>query len=146
MMRHQTLQAEAGGTSIALVFAPGDEVVGSLLAFARTSKITSASFSGIGAFRQAVLGYFDLDAREYARIEIDEQVEVLALNGNIALADGQPKIHAHVVVGKRDGTAHGGHLLSAVVRPTLEVVLVPGDRFLQRTIDAATGLPLLSIR
>jgi uncharacterized protein len=143
-MRHQALGE--GGSGVVLAFDDGDEVMASLLRFARSSGITSAAFSGIGAFQRAVLGYFDLETRDYARIEIDEQVEVLALNGNIALADDGPKVHAHVVVGKRDGTAHGGHLLSAVVRPTLEVVLVPGSRSMQRTIDAATGLPLLSTR
>jgi predicted DNA-binding protein with PD1-like motif len=145
-MRHQTPRAGQPGSSLLLVFERGDEVMASLLEFARQSQITSASFSGIGAFRGAVIGFFDLEARDYARIDIDEQVEVLALNGNIALADGAPKVHAHVVLGKRDGTAYGGHLLSAVVRPTLELVLVPGDRSMQRTIDAATGLPLLSTR
>ena len=33
----------------------------------------------------AVLGYFDPDAREYRRIPIDEQVEVLSLTGDVAL-------------------------------------------------------------
>ena len=37
--------------------------------------------------------------------------------------DGEPKLHPHVVVGKADGTAHGGHLLEAHVRPTLEVII-----------------------
>jgi predicted DNA-binding protein with PD1-like motif len=62
----------------------------------------------------------------------------------VALADGEPKIHAHVVVGRRDGTALGGHLLDARVRPTLEVVLVETPATLRRTIDKTTGLPLLT--
>ena len=54
-------------------------------------------------------------------------------------------MHAHVVVGKRDGTAYGGHLLEAHVRPTLEVVAVELPEFLQRKIDKDTGLPLIKL-
>jgi predicted DNA-binding protein with PD1-like motif len=74
---------------------------------------------------------------------VREQVELLSLVGNVALANGEPKIHAHVVVGRRDGTALGGHLLDARVRPTLELVLVETPATLRRVVDTATGLPLL---
>jgi hypothetical protein len=46
-------------------------------------------------------------------------VELLSLIGDIAEDGGEPKVHAHVIVGRSDGTAHGGHLQKAVVRPTL---------------------------
>ena len=45
------------------------------------------------------------------------------------------KVHAHVVVGKADGTAHGGHLIEAHVRLYLEVVLVEPPQHLQRQSD-----------
>jgi hypothetical protein len=90
-----------------------------------------------------VLGYFDWTSKEYQRIPIQEQVEVLALVGDIGVADGEPRLHAHVVVGKRDGTAHGGHLLEAHVRPTLEVVIVESPAHLERRFDAKTGLSLI---
>ena len=48
------------------------------------------------------------------------------------------------VVGKADGTAHGGHLIEAHVRPTLEVVLIESPSYLQREIDKATGIALTS--
>ena len=63
-----------------------------------------------------MLGYFDWQTKDYTSIPIVEQVEVLALVGDIALNDGEPKLHPHVVVSKADGTAHGGHLLEAHVR------------------------------
>lgn len=52
-----------------------------------------------------------------------EQVEVFSLIGDVALQDGKPKIHAHCVVGRRDGSTRG-HLIEAYVRPTLELMLV----------------------
>jgi hypothetical protein len=91
------------------------------------------------------LGYFELEKRDYKRIPIDEQVEVVSLVGNIARGDDGPKLHAHVVVGKRDGAAFGGHLIDARVRPTLEVVLVETPAHLRRRSDPATGLALIDL-
>ena len=42
---------------------------------------------------------------------MSEQVEVLSLIGDVALKDGEPKVHAHVVVGRSDGSTRGGHLM-----------------------------------
>jgi uncharacterized protein len=114
-----------------------------LRAFAREANLLGSHFTAIGAFSDCVLGFFDPEKKEYARIPVREQVEVLSLLGNVAVHDDMPKIHAHVVVGKRDGTAHGGHLLEARVRPTLEVIVVESPRHLERRTDAQTGLALL---
>jgi uncharacterized protein len=54
-------------------------------------------------------------------------------------------VHAHVVLGRSDGTAYGGHLLAAHVWPTLEVVVTEEPRHLRRTIDAQTGLALIDL-
>ena len=128
-----------------VVFDHGDEVLENLLAFAKENRLSAAEFTGIGAFSDAVLGYFDWQKKEYERIPVDEQVEVLNLTGNIALADGEPKLHPHVVVGKADGTAHGGHLLEAHVRPTLEVIITESPAHLQRRSDPETGLALIRL-
>lgn len=68
--------------------------------------------------------------------QLEERVELLSLIGDVALKDGEPQIHAHLVVGRADGTAHGGHLLSATVRPTCELILTENPKHLQKQIDA----------
>jgi uncharacterized protein len=128
-----------------VVFDSGDEVVEQLLAFAKEHRLSAAEFTGIGAFSAAVLGYFDWQKKDYMRIPVGEQVEVLSLTGNVALADGEPKLHPHVVVGKADGSAHGGHLLEARVRPTLEVIVTESPAHLQRRSDPETGLALIRL-
>jgi predicted DNA-binding protein with PD1-like motif len=50
-----------------------------------------------------------------------------------------------VVLGRRDGSARGGHLLSAKVRPTLEVILTESPSYLRRAHDPASGLALIRI-
>lgn len=129
----------------AVIFETGDDPVAGLTRFAEQEKLGASSFTAIGAFSEAVLGYFDLQKKDYERIPVKEQVEVLALVGDIALQNGKPKLHAHVVLGKRDGSACGGHLLEARVRPTLEVILTESPVHLRRVYDPASGLALINV-
>lgn len=131
--------------TFAIVFDEGEEVVSGLESFAEEQGLMAAHLTAIGAFREVELAFFDMDTKQYQKIPINEQVEVLSLLGNVARSQGEPKLHLHVVVGKRDGTAHGGHLAKAFVRPTLEVVLIETPDYLRRRTDPKTGLPLLDI-
>jgi predicted DNA-binding protein with PD1-like motif len=137
---------EHGTKTYAVVFKTGDEVKSGLTAFAKDQHLGASRFTAIGAFSSATLGYFDWQTKEYQRIPVREQVEVLSLVGDIALKDnGEPEVHAHVVVGKADGTAHGGHLLEAHVRPTLEVIVVESPVHLHRQLDPESRLALIRL-
>ena len=138
-----TLLDATGPKTWALIFDKGDEPVAGLTAFARTQKLGAAHFTAIGAFSDVTLGYFDREAKDYLRIPVPEQVEVLSLIGDVALDKDEPKVHAHVVVGLSDGEARGGHLLEAHVWPTLEVILVESPRHLRKRHDPETGLALI---
>ncbi len=70
---------------------------------------------------------------------------MLALNGDITLFNGEYKIHAHVVLGKEDGTAHGGHVMKAIVHPTLEIILNESPVYLERQMDRELGISLIKI-
>jgi predicted DNA-binding protein with PD1-like motif len=129
--------------TVALIFETGEDPVAGLNRFAAEQSLGACRFTAIGAFSEAVLGYFDWEKKDYERIAVTEQVEVLALVGDIASQDGKPKIHAHVVLGRRDGSACGGHLLEARVRPTLEVILTQSPAHLRRVYDPASGLALI---
>lgn len=141
-MRSKLLTDAAEQTWV-VVFDAGDEFMSGLLAFATEQQLAASHFTAIGAFSSATLGYFDIARKDYLDIPVDEQVEVLSLVGDIALDGDDPKIHAHVVVGRRDGTTRGGHILEAHVRPTLEVMLVETPGYLRREMDRATGLALI---
>jgi len=126
-----------------LVLSTGDEAAACLTSFAREQRLHASHFTAIGAFSTATVGYFDWEKKDYRKIPIDAQVEVLSLIGDVSMDKGQPKVHAHVVLGASDGTAHGGHLLSGLVRPTLEVVLTESPAYLRRTFDRESGLALI---
>jgi predicted DNA-binding protein with PD1-like motif len=107
-----------------LVLDNGEEAVSSIESFARDHGISAAQLTGIGAFSNAVLGFFEWETKHYRKIPVNEQVEVVSLLGDVALGpDGKQALHPHVVVSRVDGMAMGGHLLEAYVRPTLEVVM-----------------------
>lgn len=129
----------------ALILESGEEAVSQLQRFARENRLDASRFTAIGAFSSATLGYFNWESKGYENIPINEQAEVLSLIGDIALQDGEPRVHAHVVVGKRDGSAHGGHLLAAYVRPTLEILLTESPGWLKRSYDAESGLALINV-
>ena len=131
--------------TIALVFDQGDDVVVTLERFAQERSLDAAHFTAIGAFERATLGYFSWEKKDYVKIPVEEQVEVLSLTGDIAIQDGKAKVHAHAVLGRRDGSTVGGHLLAASVRPTLELMLTESPAHLRRVYDPATGLALIKI-
>lgn len=143
-MKSKCLQQGAESTH-ALVLDTGDEVTQCLLDFARAQQLSAAHFTAIGAFSSVVLGYFDWERKDYQRIPLDEQIEVVALMGDVATKDGEPQLHAHVVVSRRDGTAWGGHLLEGRVRPTLEVIVTETPAHLRRESDPKTGLALIKL-
>jgi predicted DNA-binding protein with PD1-like motif len=136
---------DSGEKTFAIIFDKGDEVASGLLSFAKDNNLSASHFTAIGAFERVTLGFFERERKDYKRITIEEQVEVLSLVGDVALDGDEPKVHAHVVVGKADGTAHGGHLLEARVWPTLEAILVESPEHLRRKIDKETGLALISL-
>jgi predicted DNA-binding protein with PD1-like motif len=141
------LLREHGEKSFALIFDKDDAFAAAMQAFAAEHQLDAASFTAIGAFSAVTLGYFDRATLDYKQIQIDEQVEVLSLIGNIALDSEhrKPKLHAHVVLGKADGTAHGGHLMEARIWPTLEVIVTESPAHLRRVSDPETGLALIQL-
>lgn len=144
-MKHKLLNHGAQRT-FAVVLDSGDEVMESLKSFAATQQISAAQVTGIGAFSGLVLKYFDWEKKSYLENRVEEQVEVAALVGDIAVSpSGEPSLHIHLVVGRRDGTALAGHLGSGRVRPTLEVIVTESPAHLQKAHDPVTGLALIKL-
>ncbi|HEY4641194.1 MAG TPA: PPC domain-containing DNA-binding protein [Thermoanaerobaculia bacterium] len=122
-----------------LVFDKGDEVLETLQRYVADEGIASAWFQAIGAFERSVIAYWNRDTKQYEDIPVGEQVEVLALSGNVT----PKKTHAHVVLGRRNGSTIGGHLKRGIVYPTLELHLSRFEHELTRTRDEETGLDLI---
>ncbi|MDQ3659601.1 MAG: DNA-binding protein [Actinomycetota bacterium] len=143
-MRHRLIDETNGRRTFVVALEIGEEVVSTITGLARELSLGSSSMTGIGAFQEVRLGWLDWERSDFRENVIDEQVELLSLVGNIADSEeGEPKLHAHVVVARYDATTRGGHLVEAIVRPTLELVIVESPEHLQRRHDEKTGLVLL---
>lgn len=127
----------------AVIFRPGDDPYAGLTKFAEDHHIRSAHFTAIGGFHDARLAWFDEQKKMFRVIPIDQQVEVAALIGDIALLDGKPSVHMHCVVALPNGETRGGHILEAHVSPLLEVFLTADPLPLGKKHDPATGLSLM---
>ncbi len=128
--------ADAETTSHVVVMDPDDGVVSLLDDFFVRVSVRSARCTAIGGFRSATLGWFDPDAQKYREINLETQHEVVSFIDDVAHDDDDlPRLHAHCVVADREARAFGGHVMRAVVRPTLEVFVEETPRMLHRRFD-----------
>ena len=126
-----------------VIFYQGDEAFSGLLEFAQKYHVTSAHFTAIGAVNGATLGWFDPQRKMYKKIPVNGQHEVIGMSVDIALYQGKPVVHTHMLVGTSDGTTLGGHVLAANVSPTLEVMVTVDPITMQKRFDPDTDLTLI---
>ena len=123
---------------------PGEEICGSILTLAETEGISLASVNGLGAVREMVCGVFDTEKKEFIPNRFEGALEVTSLVGTLTTKDGSPYLHLHMSAGDRTGHVYGGHLSSAVVSATAEIVIrvIPG--YVGRAFSEEIGLNLFS--
>ena len=136
---------DADVVTYVVVCDPGDEAVAALTQFARSEDLEAAQITAVGAFERATVGWFDRAARDYRRIPVDEQCEVLSLIGDVAEGQDGPILHVHVVLGLSDGTTRGGHLLEGTVFPTLEVIVTETPAQLRKVMRPDIGIALIDL-
>jgi predicted DNA-binding protein with PD1-like motif len=145
-MQVKLIHKGAGKRTFAVILHTGDEAMRCLGEFAARERIGGAQVTAIGAFRTARLAFFDWESKQYRPIPVAEQTEVASLVGDIAVApDGNPSVHVHAVLGRRDGTALAGHLQEGYVRPTLEVIVTEAPAHLCKVKDSESGLALIRV-
>jgi hypothetical protein len=138
--------AGGSGVTYVVVLDEGEEAFSALSDWAVRHQVSAAQVTAVGAFERATVGWFDRAAKDYRRIEVDQQCEVLSLIGDIALGDGspgRPQPHLHAVLGLADGSTRGGHLLKGYVWPTLEVIVREAPAELHKTYRPDVGLALI---
>ena len=137
--------ADADVVTYVVVCDPGDEAVSALTQFARAERLEAAQITAVGAFEHAIVGWFDREARDYRRIPVDEQCELLSLIGDVAEGQDGPIVHMHAVLGLSDGTTRGGHLLEGRAFPTLEAIVTETPAELRRILRPDIGIALIDL-
>ncbi len=123
----------------------GESVVETLTEFCKKQGISSGTLSGIGAVENTSIGYYNLSKKEYDFKEYSEIMEVVSMTGNVALLEGEPFLHIHIVLSDNEKAAYGGHLKEATVAVTLEIFLTDYGVKVEREYDEVTGLNLWNI-
>ena len=143
-VKHKLLASDAGERTFILVLDEGDEAFARIAAFAEENSVTAASITAIGAFRSATIAFFEYETKNYKKIPVEVQSEVLSMIGDVAVDDaGKTSLHLHVVLGFSDGSTKGGHFVTGHVRPTLEVILRETPADLRRRHRADLGIALI---
>lgn len=138
------LVSDVGGHKTwALILSRDDEVLTGISRFAAQHNIKAGHFTAVGALRDVNIGWYDLQKKAYKVNAVPGQVETVSVIGDIALDKGQPVVHCHLAVGLEDGSVKGGHLLSAIVSPTLEVFVTEEPAELNKKLDQVSGLSLI---
>jgi predicted DNA-binding protein with PD1-like motif len=143
-MKVKLIAANPNTREYAVILAPGDEVLSGLTQFAIENHVVSGHFTAIGAVQRATLGWWDEQKKKIKKIPVNEPSEIVSLAGDIALLNGAPVVHAHMVVSGSDGAARGGHLLEAIVSPTCEIFVTADAKELVKRTDPATGISLIT--
>lgn len=120
-----------------------EEVISGLSQFAKEHTISAATFSAIGAAKEVTLAYYNLETKQYEDREINQDVEILGIIGNIAILNNDIAIHCHGSFGDRNFDVVGGHVKRLVVSATCEVSLTTLEGKMEREYDQKTGLNLL---
>ncbi len=113
--------------------------------FAKKQEITTATFTAIGALKSAKLGFYDQQKHEYSESTLSAPQEIASCVGNISIKEGEPFVHAHVVLGDENGNVKAGHLLEGkVFAAEIHLFELLGEK-IERENDAVTGLSLWDI-
>ncbi len=139
------MEFERFGNHFVLRLDPGEEVMKTLLKFVAQEDVRGGYFMAFGGFSRVRLCYFDVVARQFKPYDLDQQVEVVSLLGNVGRDNEQPVIHMHAAVSDARAHTSSGHVAEGIVRPTLEVFLTTFEGALRRARDPDTGLELLAL-
>ena len=119
---------------------PGDEICSCIEKVCVEKEIRAAEITGIGTTDNAQIGVYNLAKKEFFADEVHEFCEIVSLCGNASVMDGKPYVHLHATLGSQSGKVFAGHLKSAVVAATAELVIRKIELDIGRRYDRKTGL------
>ena len=98
----------------------GEEIHESIRSLSEQGITAAAITSGIGRIRGTVIGYLDSKG-VYQKVTLDEPMELVSMQGNLAPGPEGPFTHIHLVVSDDEHIVHGGHLFEATIEVTAEI-------------------------
>src|SRR3989339_1684823 len=122
------------GQKLIIRLEKGDEIIESLTKLCAEHGVQSATVSGIGATDDVEIGFYDPKTEVYiSRKFTADNIEIVSLTGNITLRGGEPFPHIHILIANDDYQTYAGHLLSARISVTCEIILDIWDEPISRS-------------
>ena len=120
-----------------------EDIISGLAYFCSQQQITAGSFSVIGAAKEVIISYYNLETKKYQDKTIAKDIEIVGVLGNIATMDGKTMVHAHGSFSDETFVLQAGHIKKLVISATGEVILHVFDGVIERAYDERTGLNLM---
>ena len=112
---------------------------------AKKNAITTATFTAIGALKNAKLGFYDQEKHQYIETPLSTPQEIASCLGNISIKADEPFVHAHAVLADQNGETKAGHLLEGkVFAAEIHLTELVGEKLMRKN-DDVTGLSLWDI-
>lgn len=121
----------------------GEEICEQLKIICEKENVRLASVSAIGAVGQFTVGVFNPHTKQYRANTFAGDYEIVSLLGTVTQKDGTFYSHLHMSAGDEEGKVFGGHLNSATVSATCEMVIEVIDGHVGRKYSDDIGLNLL---
>ena len=121
----------------------GEEVIQTIKKVCEDNKIKLGSISGIGAADRVTIGLFNTKNKQYQSQELIGDYEITNLSGNISTMNGEIYLHLHIGLSDSKYNAYGGHLTSAVISGTGEIIIEEIEGEIEREFNKEVGLNLL---
>jgi uncharacterized protein len=118
----------------------GEKVIEKLTLYCKQQGISAGYLTAIGAVEEAEIAHYTVDSKEYSTTILKEPMEIANLTGNVSSIDGEPYLHCHITLGKKDFSVVCGHLKEAKVHAVCEVYIFPVELHLERRKDEGIGL------
>ncbi len=123
----------------------GEEIVETLKNICKENQIKLGSVSGIGAANKIIIGLFETGTKKYHSKEFSGDFEIVPLVGNISTMNGEIYLHLHANIADTKHNSFGGHLTSALVSATFEVIIDSIEGEVDRKFSDEVGLNLLDL-
>ena len=120
----------------------GEEILEQLRRVAEQEHIRLAEVSALGAIRDFTVGVFNTEEKRYYSNRFQGHYEIVSLTGTVSTMNGEFYAHIHMSAGNNRGAVFGGHLNSALVSATCEMVIRVIDGEVDRCFDEEIGLNL----
>lgn len=124
----------------------GEDIIVALKEICSREKIKLGTISGIGAVNKAVIGLFETATKVYHSKEYTGDMEITSLSGNLTRQNGEVYLHVHACLGDITYGVFGGHLNSATVSATAEIVIDVIEGSVDRQFSEEIGLNLLDFK